>query len=175
VTQLRHCKCDNSNHFDHVYDSIGHRGSSFSDIDGVSHDGKTQRFLLQEFKREGERRDPAQHWMLSELTRTLQKLPQHFTVWIVERRTDGMYGWAEYGQPMQVITREELRARFRAWWDAVPFVSTRVSAPCQPNDPIAERTCDACGGAIYSGEEWFNAGSSDVQCSDCHYTVSAEG
>lgn len=170
MTQLRHCKCDNSNHFDVVYDGIGHRGSSFSDIDAISHDGRTGRFLLQEFKREGERRDQAQHWMLQELSRTLRKLPKHFTVWIVERRSDGLYGWAEYGEQARVITRDELRARFRAWWDDRPFTAVPVaaSAPVGSGAATVERACDLCGCAIYSGDEWFS-GSFGVQCGDCHY------
>lgn len=122
MTQLRHCKCDNSNYFDRVLSGIGHRGSSFSDIDAITHDGKTQRFLLQEFKREGEPRDQAQHWMLRDLALTLRKLPDHFTVWTVERRDDGRFGWAVYGQPSRVITRDEYRGRFAAWWEDRAFI-----------------------------------------------------
>lgn len=44
-----------------------------------------------------------------------------------------------------------------------------VAAQSQPNESATERTCDLCGGAIYSGEEWFVTGSSGVQCGDCHY------
>lgn len=121
MTQLRHCKCDNSNYFDRVYEGIGHRGSSFSDIDAVTHDLKTQRFLFQEFKREGESQDKAQHWMLKDLCATLRKLPQHFTIWIVVRRNDGWFEFAEYGNTPQVITRDELRERFAAWWRNEPY------------------------------------------------------
>lgn len=145
MTQLRHCKCDNSRYFDQVFEGIGHRGSSFSDIDAISHDGRTQRFLLQEFKREGEARDRAQHWMLEDLSRTLRKLPEHFTVWIVVRRHDGRFGWAEYGQPEQVIRRDELRARFKAWWDNTAYVSP----------PTAIETSERPQGQLMDADEIF--------------------
>lgn len=133
MTQLRHCKCGNSNYFDRILAGIGHRGSSFSDLDAISHDHPTQRFLLQEFKREGERYEKAQHWMLRDFMLTLRKLPEHFTVWMVERRTDERFiGWAIYGQHLSIITVQEYQERFAAWWDdraVPPAVSVRVSPP----------------------------------------------
>lgn len=131
MTQLRHCKCGISNYFDRIYDGIGHRGSSFSDIDAVSHDGKTRRWLLQEFKQETEPVDPAQHWML----RDLAALPKYFTVWLVVKRSDGLIGFAEYGDQLRTITVDELRGRFRAWWDNVSFSPVPVVPPDDTLDP----------------------------------------
>jgi hypothetical protein len=118
MTQLRRCKCGISNYFDTVLAGIGHRGSSFSDIDAVSHDGKTGRFLLQEFKREGEPLDPAQHWMLQELA----ALPRHFTVWHVVKRDDGQIGFAVFSHALEVIPVQEYQRRFQCWWNNVPIV-----------------------------------------------------
>jgi hypothetical protein len=119
MTQLRHCKCGNSNYFDRILDGIGHRGSSFSDIDAVAHDHATHRFLIQEFKGQNEPDNPAQHWMLREMRAHVP--PRHFTFWHVVRRTDGQIGWAVLGESVQVISLDEYRERYRAWWDNVPY------------------------------------------------------
>jgi hypothetical protein len=112
VTQLRFHPGSISNYFDMLLNGIGHRGSSFSDIDAVSHDKSTHRFLLQEFKREGEEIPIGQHWMLQDLAR----LKPAFTVWHVIRRADGAIGFAEYGTALSVITVNEYQERFRSWW-----------------------------------------------------------
>lgn len=131
MTQLRHCKCGLSNYFDTILQGIGHRGSSFSDADAISHDGKTHRFLVQEFKREGEGIDAGQHWMLQDLVR----LPQHFTVWHVVKRDDGLIGWAEYGSALQVITVKEYQERFAAWWAGRKYASLKLQ-PLPPQPPV---------------------------------------
>lgn len=148
MTQLRHCKCAMSNYFDRLLRGIGHRGSSFSDIDAVSHDGKTNRFLLQEFKEEGEDFNQAQHWMLKDIS----AIPEFFTVWHVVKRRDGMIGFALYGsgKPMEIITVQEYQRRFEAWWankpdepPATPLV--RASPKVQPlvHPPVERELMDS--------------------------------
>lgn len=123
MTKLRHCReCGqslqdgeiftNANYFHRLLDGLGKRGSSFSDIDGVSHDLETKRFLVQEWKREGEILPTGQHWMLRGLT----EIPKHFTVWQVLRRADGLLEFALYGEPYKLITPLEYQDRFKSWW-----------------------------------------------------------
>lgn len=112
MTQLRFHPGSISNYFDVVLAGIGKRGSSFSDIDAISHDRDTRRFLVQEFKREGEEINRGQHWML----RGLAEIPEHFTVWHVLKRKDGQIGWAPYGQQLTVISVERYQGVFHAWW-----------------------------------------------------------
>lgn len=118
MTQLRFHPGSISNYFDTVLHGIGKRGSSFSDIDAVSHDLETHRFLVQEFKREDEPMTQGQHWMLKDLA----AIPKHFTVWHIVRRTDGMIGFATYGQAMGVISVTEYQDRFRRWWNNEPVL-----------------------------------------------------
>ncbi len=140
MTQLRHCKCDNSNYFDRLLHGIGHRGSSFTDIDAVSHDMKTQRFLIQELKREGEKRDRAQDSALLDFARTLKKIPDHFTFWLVIRLHDERFvQWANYGDVPVRIAVAEYQARYRAWWDDALFVPAAVvtAPPVAPSGTAA--------------------------------------
>ena len=131
MTQLLKFRDSISNYFDRILSGIGKRGSSFSDIDAVTHDRDTHRFLVQEFKHEGEdEKNAAQHWML----RDLAALPDHFTVWHVVKRHDGRIGFAPFGEDPRVITVQEYQARFAAWWAdrafgagaAVPAVCTTM-------------------------------------------------
>ena len=77
MTQLRKKLCPRcgfdldpiSNHFDELFQGIGHRGSSFMDIDGLMHDGKNQRFLTLEFKHLGEEFDKAAAWALTDFAK----------------------------------------------------------------------------------------------------------
>ena len=92
MTQLRKHRDAISNYFDQIERGIGKRGSTFTDVDAVSHDGDTRRFLFREFKQDGERLDPAQRWVLRELAH----LPG-CTVWFVRKRDDGRIGWAVFG------------------------------------------------------------------------------
>lgn len=139
MTQLRFHPRSISNYFDKILHGIGHRGSSFSDIDAVSHDGKTGRMLLQEFKGEHEALDPAQHWMLQDFARSRRcpqcrvVIPSHFTVWRAIRRDDGCIGLAVYGAsgemgPIDILTVDEYRARFAAWW-------SNAATPIMPPEP----------------------------------------
>lgn len=120
MTQLRKQKDAISNYFDSLLAGIGHRGSSFTDADAITHDGATKRWLVQEFKQDGERLDKAQHWMLSDLA----TLPRHFTVWVVVRRNDGRIGWAQFPdvkQTYRVMSTSEYQGRFAAWWSNEKF------------------------------------------------------
>jgi len=134
VTQHRNDPGRISNYFDKVLAGIGHRGSSFMDVDAVTHDGGTKRWLIQEFKHEGEPLDKAQHWMLKDLA----TLPKWFTVWVVVRRHDGQIGFAEYkpGQRVEAVTIsvDEYQDRFRSWWSNTTYVRPErpVSPPCAP-------------------------------------------
>jgi hypothetical protein len=114
MTQLRKYRDSISNYFDDLTQDIGKRGSSFMDIDAVSHDKDTGRFLFQEFKQEGEALHPATKMVL----RDLAGLPR-CTVWFVRRIDAGRIGWAEFGsgrRTEEVITTHEYRERFRRWW-----------------------------------------------------------
>lgn len=123
MTQLRNAPSDISNYFDRLLHGIGHRGSSFMDIDRidccpirVTHDGQTHRFLYQEFKHEGEASNAGQR-------RTLEALaivPEN-TVWVVIKRRDGRLDWGQLtaGRQTQLYTISEVdyRSRYRRWWD----------------------------------------------------------
>lgn len=151
MTQHRNDPDKISNYFDRLLSGIGHRGSSFMDIDAVTHDGATHRWLLQEFKHEGEPLDKAQHWMLKDLA---GELPKHFTVWVVVKREDGLIEFADYRPGQRVsavtITVEEYRARFRCWWQRGDFnagVRTEQPKPVQPVEcaeraPVARELVD---------------------------------
>jgi hypothetical protein len=134
MTQLRFHPGSISNYFDTVLRGIGKRGSSFSDIDAVAHDRDTHRFLVQEFKREGETINQGQHWMLKDLA----ALPQHFTVWHVEKRVDGQIGFAEFGSSSRVISVREYQARYAAWWANGPFELEDFSRTAPPLAPLTQ-------------------------------------
>jgi hypothetical protein len=125
VTQLRQKHCPQcgydlkwiSNYFDDLLRGIGHRGSSFTDVDAVTHDGKTGRWLMQEFKQPTEVLSDGQQWHL-------EALSQHdrFTVWVVRKHADGRLLWTEFRAGAtrfpEIITVAEYQVRFRAWWEA---------------------------------------------------------
>ena len=116
MTQLRKFRDNVSNYFDEIERGIGKRGSSFMDVDAVSHDGDTGRFLFREFKIEGEPLHEAQEWVLRELAR----LPR-CTVWLVRKRADGMIGWASIGAdwkvpPEEPLTVRQYQHRLEWWW-----------------------------------------------------------
>ncbi len=46
---------------------IGKRGSTFTDVDVITHDRDTHRFLFRELKQQNEPLNKAQRWTLSEL------------------------------------------------------------------------------------------------------------
>lgn len=136
MTQLRKQKDAISNYFDGLLSGIGHRGSSFMDVDALTHDAATGRWLLQEFKHEGEALDKAQHWMLRDLS---HKVPKHFTVWVVVKRDDGSIEWADccdVQATRRIISVREYQQKFRDWWErrssrsegAQPAPSARVAS-----------------------------------------------
>lgn len=106
-----------SNYFNGLLAGIGHRGSSFTDIDAVTHDGHTGRWLLQEFKGPTESVDKSQDWHMG----AIAEQPR-FTSWLVRRLGGGRIGWRSYAPGAtayeEVITEDEYRSRFRQWWNA---------------------------------------------------------
>jgi hypothetical protein len=106
-----------SNYFNAVLDGIGARNSSFTDVDAVSHDGKSGRWLFQEFKGESEVLSFGQEWCVKAFTEH-----ERFTAWVVRKREDGRIGWVEYRDGAtaceELISVPEYQRRFRAWWEA---------------------------------------------------------
>jgi hypothetical protein len=85
------------------------------DIDAISHDGRTHRFLVRELKRPGEPLDPATRMLLEDLA-----LEPHFTVWYLQLWSDGRIAWADMLRPesIDVLTPEQYREGvLRAWWE----------------------------------------------------------
>lgn len=129
MTLLRREATAISNYFDALEADIGHRGSSFSDIDAVSvfiaeggrisavsHDGRTKRFLFREFKEAHERVSEGQKRLLMGLA----WLP-HVRVWLVRRTEHGTVTLVEFTGaactfPLE-LTPEQYRRRFAAWWE----------------------------------------------------------
>lgn len=113
VTQRRNDPDSIRNHFDRIAEGIGHRGSSFSDLDAISHDGRTHRFLVQEFKRPNEMMSAAQRALLTDLA----KEPR-FTVWFLMKMNEGEIVWSDFlSLSPEIITAEQYRERLREWWD----------------------------------------------------------
>jgi hypothetical protein len=114
MTQLR-CNRDSlSNLFDEWLRGIGHRGSSFCDIDAITHDETTHRYLIQEFKQAGEVVPDGQRRVLSDLARE-----PRVTVWIVRRLGADVLSWADalfWNDSDALISVAEYQDRFRAWW-----------------------------------------------------------
>jgi hypothetical protein len=115
VTQLRADKHAISNYFDELLRGLGKRGSSFMDLDAVTHDKDTKRFLFQEFKQPEEPLHPATAMVLRDLAGL-----ERCTVWFVRRLPQRRIGWMEYraGAPQveEIISEAEYQARYRAWW-----------------------------------------------------------
>lgn len=124
MTQLRKFRDSISNYFDEVERGIGKRGSTFTDVDAVTHDMDTGRFLFREFKEQGEELDKAQRWVLE----ALAGLPR-CTVWFVRRVDAGFIGWAQFGsgRSEEIISEHEYRRRLSAWWEDKPRTSALVS------------------------------------------------
>ena len=113
MTQLRRETGALSNYYDKVLTGLGHRGSSFTDIDAITHDGTTDRFLVQEFKQPGERLSTGQRILLEALARQ-----PAFTVWYVQRWSDGQIAWIDMraADSIDVLTEAEYQQRFSDWW-----------------------------------------------------------
>lgn len=117
MTQLRKQKDAISNEMDRILEGVGHRGSTFTDIDAMSHDMRTHRFLFMEFKRPNESMTSGQRMALCDLA-----LEERMTVWYVQLWPNGDYGqiaWADMRWPDSIdfISVEEFRARYRSWWE----------------------------------------------------------
>lgn len=135
MTQYRVNPNAKSNWFDTALRDIGHRGSSFCDIDACTHDEVTDRFLFQEFKRADEPMSLGQNRLLKGLARR-----DFLTVWCVRRRLDGGVDWYDVarGGPVEAISVEEYRARFARWWANQPVcvaAPTRRQPSALPDPP----------------------------------------
>ena len=117
MTQLRKFPDDISNYFDEIEKGIGKRGSSFSNLDAVSHDGdKPERFLFREFKHESEDLDPAQKWALEGLAR----LPR-CTVLVIRKLNSGIIELSVFMPKRnkwhkKTITVSEYQSKIKHWW-----------------------------------------------------------
>jgi hypothetical protein len=133
MTLLRKHRDAISNYFNTLTEGLGKRGSSFMDVDAVSHDKDTRRFLFQEFKEPDEPLHPAQEMVL----RDLAGLPA-CTVWFVRRLPGRRIGWIDYrqGKPCleEILTEQEYRDRFIQWWSngAQPVAPVKAPIPTKP-------------------------------------------
>lgn len=126
MTQLRRDEQAISNYFDSVLKGIGHRGSSFTDVDALTHDEATDRFLFQEFKNAGEQLNRGQARLLKGLARR-----DFCTVWCVRRLSGGHLEWCDVAtRDHAILTVDEYREKFRAWWSntLAPAVETKEVA-----------------------------------------------
>lgn len=138
MTQLRKRYCPRcgfdldpiSNHFDRILDGLGRRGSSFSNVDAVTHNRDSRHFLFQEFKGPWEEFPNGQH----ELIEALAALP-HVSAWCVRLLEDkNLVAWWDLGSGSKdIITIEEYRWRFKGWWDLPeePQISVVTTAQTQ--------------------------------------------
>ena len=112
MTMLRRDLGAISNYFNALIADVGPRGSSFSDIDAITHDEHTHRFLVQEFKNAHETIPIGQARMLQGLARI-----DYVTVWCVRRVEDGRIQFFDVRTGHHdVIYENEYRARFARWW-----------------------------------------------------------
>jgi len=120
VTQLRREPGAISNWFDELERGLGKRGSTFTNLDAISHDKDTGRFLIREFKHCGESISRGQRWLLEELA----KLPR-CTAWILERRDPDHIVLTDLTTPAPavVLTRIEYRRHVRRWWYALELAT----------------------------------------------------
>jgi hypothetical protein len=120
MAQLRKDPNHIGNFFDTLVEGIGHRGSSFADIDGVTHDMNGNRFLFQEWKHEGETVAGGEYLGYGQRV-LLEGLAKLGTVWLIVKRNDGRLGFSQPDSPRwpkleEIITPEEYQKRYRAWW-----------------------------------------------------------
>lgn len=123
MTQFRKHPDAISNYFDALLQGIGKRGSSFMNMDAVTHDKDTRRFLFMEFKQPGEPLHPATRMVL----RDLACLPR-CTVWFVRRIDGGLIGFAVFGSGKreEVISEREFCERYRRWWSNEPLTAADI-------------------------------------------------
>jgi hypothetical protein len=139
MTQLRRAPEDISNYFDSLFAGVGHRGSSFTDIDGLVHDGKTSRFLFMEFKEPAELTSNGQRTALVSLSR----LPS-VDVWLLRRLDDG---WIQKivlpTGDEETLSEAKIRLRFEEWWGQVQPRQQVAPALC-PHGNASARDCTWC-------------------------------
>lgn len=133
MTILRKSRCPKcghdldpiSNHFHHVEDGIGKRGSSFANIDAATHDrdGKG-RFLFREFKAEGEALSDGQR----SLMQSLGRLPGCMSALNVLLKNKSI-AWEIFGSgegyPVAVDQRTHCRL-YGFWWANQPDQMNRL-------------------------------------------------
>lgn len=124
MTQYRDEPDRVSNQFDKWLKGIGKRGSSFTDVDALTHDEHDDRFLFQEFKGPNGTLSVGQSKTLKGLTRK-----EYVTVWCVRIRHDGQLDWCDVASRVaDVIDVTEYQARFRRWWNREPIIIARPAA-----------------------------------------------
>lgn len=131
MTQRRNDPDRLSNYFDRLLEGIGHRGSSFSDVDAITHDEVGDRFLFQEFKRAHEPLNTGQRRLLMGLAR------QSFcTVWCVRQMEDGNLEWCDVQtRSRAILTPDDYRDKFRQWWAGAEPMPTKVVVPARQSQP----------------------------------------
>jgi hypothetical protein len=115
MTTLRRNAADISNYFDRLTQGIGHRGSSFTDVDRlcITHDLGRGRALFQEFKHEGEQLPIGQRRALEWLA-----TQPALSVWLVTKRKDGNVALLDFRARQQIVlTESDYQRRFRQWWE----------------------------------------------------------
>lgn len=118
MTILRRDPSAISNYFNNLLSGLGKRGSSFADVDAVTHDADTDRFLFQEFKNSGEELNRGQKMLLAGLARK-----DYVTVWCVRRLGDGRLEWCDVASRQHgVISERSYQAMFQAWWAGRPVI-----------------------------------------------------
>jgi hypothetical protein len=133
-----------SNYFDALLRGLGRRGSSFTDVDALTHDDDTDRFLFQEFKSEQE---PQLNVGQLKTLKALARRRDFITVWCVRRQPFQRLKWYDVGsQRIGIITIAEYQRLFRAWWDNVaiePFCEhPAIEVPPPPVGEPALFTAD---------------------------------
>lgn len=144
MSQRRVCKkCGGeviSNYFDSLVRGLGKRGSTFADVDAITHDEDGDRWLFQEFKQPGEEMNTGQKRLLKGLRRL-----QYATVWCVRKREDGLIDWFSVGtsKKVETITEHEYRCRFARWWGvAEPQEPTTEDAEVKPDSKAVITAAD---------------------------------
>lgn len=113
MTQYRKDPDATSNWFNALFYGIGHRGSSFSDIDAFIHDARTDRILLMEFKWKGNVIPKGQALGLRSFARR-----EGLTVWCLKRLENDRVKALDlsHGDFIATITREDARRWLALWW-----------------------------------------------------------
>jgi hypothetical protein len=129
MTQRRNDPDRLSNYFDRLLQGIGHRGSSFSDVDAITHDEFGDRFLFQEFKRADEPLNRGQRRLLMGLARQ-----SYCTVWCVRLMADGNLEWCDVEtRTRAILTPTAYCEKFRHWWAGAKPIPSKVEVrPVQP-------------------------------------------